>query len=105
MPQTSSGNQVQSQCLIGGLQRAGGDNKLALVLGTYQPNVRCSGTLQSWLSCRDILFGMPATSENVVFGPSKDHHAQVTLPNILSSGKPLISKMLLFLSPGTPLIA
>lgn len=36
---------------------------------------------------------------------SKDPHAQVTLPNILSSGKPLISKMLLLLSPGTPLIA
>ncbi|KAL2040445.1 hypothetical protein N7G274_006888 [Stereocaulon virgatum] len=79
-----------SQCGIGAGQggiasHIGGDDHLALVLGTYQPNIKCSGTLTSWASCRDILSGMPAMPGHVTLGPSTDPPFQVTLPKTLSS--------------------
>ena len=65
----------------------GGNGNLALVLGTYTPNIQCSGTIRKWLSCRDIMNGMDVTSTNVIFGLRNDPSAQVNLPKTLSSSK------------------
>ena len=65
----------------------GGNGNLALVLGTYSPNIECSGTVRNWPSCSDIMNTMEVTSTNTVFGLRDDPSAQVTLPKTLSSRK------------------
>lgn len=65
----------------------GGDGNLAIILGTYSPNIQCSGAIRGWPSCSDIMNGMDVTSTNVKFGPHSDPSAQVTLPDTLSSSE------------------
>lgn len=68
------------------LTRVAGDNKLAVVLGTYQPSVRCSGTIAGWTSCPPILYSMEASSQPQVFGPPSAATRDVTLPAVINSG-------------------
>ncbi|CAD6592516.1 MAG: hypothetical protein ASARMPRED_006380 [Alectoria sarmentosa] len=78
----------------------GGDNNLAVVLGTYQQPVSCRGSLLTWDSCRDIIYDMPADKVSRIFGPHGDPSVTEELPyhidsanlecsaNIFSTGKP-----------------
>ncbi|KAK0511294.1 hypothetical protein JMJ35_005867 [Cladonia borealis] len=83
-------NALLSQCAKnqgqGGIATGiGGDGNLALILGTYSPNIQCYGTLHKWPSCREIMTTMDVTSTNVIFGPRLDPRTQVSLPDTLSS--------------------
>ena len=68
---------------------AGGDNQLSVVLGVYEPDVQCRGTIDSseWGSCRDILVDMPAGQHETKFGPGSDPSVQVPLPFHIDSCK------------------
>lgn len=68
------------------LARLGGDNNLAVILGTYQIPVACRGTLRSWESCRDILYDIPADKIPRVFGPRGDPGVVENLPYNIGSG-------------------
>ena len=65
-----------------------GDKNLALILGTYEADVDCRGTFAGWKSCKNVLSGMPVSTETLVFGPEADPGAQVILPHFIESGKP-----------------
>ena len=65
----------------------GGDNNLAVVLGTYQLPVICRRSLTSWGSCRDILYDMPANEERQVFGARSDPAVTEDLPWKIESCK------------------
>ncbi|KAI4225397.1 MAG: hypothetical protein L6R36_003939 [Xanthoria steineri] len=59
----------------------GGDNQLAVALGTYEPTVQCRGVFgPEWTSCRDILGDMPAYKTEMVFGPRGAPGVQQPLP-------------------------
>ncbi|CAF9930849.1 hypothetical protein IMSHALPRED_008295 [Imshaugia aleurites] len=64
----------------------GGDNKLAVVLGTYHPNVQCRGAFGAeWTSCRDVLGDMPAGKTRLIFGPRGAPEVQQGLPVLIES--------------------
>ncbi|KAL8665154.1 MAG: hypothetical protein Q9168_007764, partial [Polycauliona sp. 1 TL-2023] len=63
-----------------------GDNNLAVVLGTYAPNVQCLGSFgPEWASCRDILADMPADTKEYVFGPRDAPGVEQPLPTRVDS--------------------
>lgn len=67
----------------------GGDNNLAVVLSTYEPNIRCA-TARSFThatSCDGLLAGMPASTARMVFGPDELPGVQEPLPQLIASGK------------------
>lgn len=60
---------------------------MALVLGTYHPDIQCGKSLDTWKSCRSIIGDMPALTMPMIFGgPQDDPAVQVLLPQILKSG-------------------
>ena len=68
---------------------AGGDNQLSVVLGVYEPDVQCRGTI-AWSefgSCRDVVSDMPADQQARKFGPRSDPSVQVALPFRIDSCK------------------
>lgn len=66
---------------------AGGDNNLAIVMGTFQPQVQCRGNFIEGSSCESILADMPASTDNITFGPSTGPDVQEPLPLEIVSGK------------------
>lgn len=62
---------------------------MALVMGVYKPQVLCRGVFPSEASCRDIIYGMPASTTTQIFGPKSDPAASVKIPHTLGSGKSL----------------
>lgn len=77
----------------------GGDNMLAVALGTYEPTVQCRGAFgPEWTSCRDILGDMPAYKTEMVFGPRGAPGVQQPLPLRIESCKtPLFLSLCLLL--------
>ncbi|KAF6236258.1 hypothetical protein HO173_005889 [Letharia columbiana] len=80
------------QCAAGGESRGGvarnigGDNNLAVVLGIYEPKVRCRGAFgPEWTSCRDVLGDMPAGVARLIFGPRSAPETQQGLPMYIDS--------------------
>ncbi|KAL8821487.1 MAG: hypothetical protein Q9191_007294 [Dirinaria sp. TL-2023a] len=67
----------------------GDDENVAIVLGTYQPSIRCLGTIAAWESCPAILYSMEATTRSEVFGLGSDPRSEVVLPAIVSSDRGL----------------
>lgn len=65
----------------------GGDGNIALVMGVYKPQVLCRGIFPSDASCRDIIYGMPASTTMQVFGPQSDPAASVKVPHTLDACK------------------
>lgn len=63
----------------------GGDGNIALVMGVYKPQVSCRGIFPSDASCRDIIYGMPASTTMQVFGPQSDPAASVKVPHTLDA--------------------
>ena len=59
---------------------------MAIVLGTYQPDVNCRGAFGPWESCRSVLGDMPTFRATEIFGPSEDPTVQVPLPQLVASG-------------------
>lgn len=59
---------------------------MALVLGTYQPDVQCRGAFSAWASCRSILGDMPVLTRTEIFGPPDDPAVQIVLPQFLEGG-------------------
>ena len=59
---------------------------MALVLGTYQPDIQCGKPLDTWKSCRGIMGDMPALTRPEAFGPQDDPAVQVPLPHFLKAG-------------------
>ncbi|KAM0796912.1 hypothetical protein BDR22DRAFT_892841 [Usnea florida] len=78
---------------IGGIATGIGGQNMAVVLGTYQPNVQCRGPFSAWKSCRYILGDMPALTRPEIFGPPEDHAVQIPLPQKVESsdGKCLLT--------------
>ena len=58
---------------------------MAVILGTYQPNVQCRGPFSTWSSCRYVLGDMPVLARPEVFGPIEDHAVQIALPQKVES--------------------
>ena len=72
---------------IGGIaENVGGDNKINVVIATYEPRVRCDRTAVKgppWESCLLISLDMEASKERMVFGnKAADPRVQVNLPVI-----------------------
>ena len=86
-PLDESNNRVVVVQATGHSSSTGGNGNLALILGTYSPNIQCYGTLHKWPSCREIMNVMDVTSTNVIFGPRLDPRTQISLPDTLSSSK------------------
>ena len=59
---------------------------MAVVLGTYRPDLQCRGTFAAWASCRSILGDMPVLTRKEIFGPPQFPSVQVPLPHFLQSG-------------------
>ena len=59
---------------------------MALVLGTYQPDIQCGKPLDTWKSCRSIIGDMPTLTTPETFGPQDDPAVQILLPQYLKSG-------------------
>ena len=68
---------------------AGGDNNLAVIMGAYEPMVQCKGVISSWKSCKDIMYDMPAFTNDEIFGPPTDPSAAIHLPQQVESGRSL----------------
>lgn len=80
------------QCLFVGADKlVGGDNELAIVLGRYTPdqgNVQCSTNKKRFINgCRDILSGIPVSTEEELFGPLGNPDIDVLLPVSTQSRK------------------
>ena len=58
---------------------------MAVILGTYQPNVQCRGPFSTWSSCRSVLGDMPVLTTPEIFGPIEDHAVQIALPQKVES--------------------
>ena len=58
----------------------GGDNNIAVIMGRYQPNVRCRGNFESAGSCKDLLADMPASTKLEVFGPRETPFVEEVVP-------------------------
>ena len=69
------------------LTPAGGDNNLAVVLGTYERPISCREMATSVKSCRDILYSMRADRSPQVFGPGSDPAVTKVLPFSINSGQ------------------
>ncbi|KAM0805897.1 hypothetical protein BDR22DRAFT_816768 [Usnea florida] len=72
---------------IGGIaENVGGDNKLNVVIASYEPRVRCDRTAVKgppWESCLLIGLDMEASKERMVFGnKAADPRVQVNLPMV-----------------------
>lgn len=64
----------------------GGDNNLAVILGTFRPQIQCRGDFEDGASCLSILSDMPAAADRIVFGPEGAANVQQELPlEVLSS--------------------
>lgn len=79
------------QCAAGASQggiatNIGGDNHLAVILGTYHRQPTCREESASWQSCRNILYTMPADRTIRIFGPEADPTATEILPLRIPSG-------------------
>lgn len=88
MSQKSISSAFRSHKTKGGLHNShssGGEN-IAVVLGTYQPDVQCRGAFGTWASCRSILGGMPTLTTAEIFGPQENPAVQIPLPQFLASG-------------------
>ena len=59
---------------------------MAVVLGTYRPDLQCRGTFGAWTSCRSILGDMPVLTTTEIFGPPDIPTVQIPLPHFLESG-------------------
>ena len=68
------------------LEIAGGDGNLAVVMGTYQPSIRCRGDLPGWRSCPPIVHSMEATQQSKLFSLPPNPARDETLPCIIRSG-------------------
>lgn len=65
------------------VNKLGGDNNVALIMGKYEADdqsVQCGGKLASKNGCRDILLGMPVTEHGEHFGPEVAPGAGVDIP-------------------------
>ena len=62
-----------------------GGHNIALVLGTYQPNLNCRGTFDTWRSCRSVLGDMPVQSQISIFGRRGNPDVQYVLPQTIIS--------------------
>ena len=58
---------------------------MAVILGTYQPDVQCRGTFGAWSSCRNVLGDMPVLTRAEIFGPPEDLAVQIPLPQKVES--------------------
>lgn len=67
----------------------GGDNNLAVILSTYEPQIRCSpGTpFRNAPSCNGLLADMPASREKILWGPGSTPGVQEVLPQLILAGK------------------
>ena len=79
-------------------KNSGGDNKLAVVLSSYIPNIQCQrdSVFRNGQSCGSLLADMPATMDRILFGPHGTPGIQEPLPQIVLSGR---RSMTLHLSP------
>lgn len=68
------------------IPHAGGDNNLAVIVGSYNIPAQCRGQFKPWESCRELLSDMPATTGKEIFGPESDPAATVKLPQAVISG-------------------
>lgn len=59
---------------------------MAVVLRKFTPQVTCRGTITEWRSCISILYRMPTSPEENIFGPESDPHTDVELPAIIVTG-------------------
>ena len=66
------------------LHSLGGQN-MAVILGTYQPNVQCRGPFSAWSFCRSVLGDMPVLTIPEISGPPEDHTVQIPLPQKVES--------------------
>ena len=71
----------------------GGDNNLAVILTTYQPNIRCGvqDVFRGSPGCGEILAEMPASTGKMRFGPDGLPGVQEQLPQLFVTGE-LISR-------------
>jgi hypothetical protein len=69
----------------------GGDNNLAVILGTFHPQTQCRGNFIDISSCQAILADMPASTDNIIFGPTGAPGVQEALPQEVVSGQSLVS--------------
>ena len=58
----------------------GGDNNMAVIMGTFKANVRCRGNFESAGSCKDLLADMPASTKLEVFGPRETPYVKEVVP-------------------------
>ena len=58
----------------------GGDDNLGVIVGTYEPDVQCTGPFVGWRSCLEILADMPATTDMKMFGEEGQPGVQEVLP-------------------------
>ena len=65
----------------------GGDGSIAVIMGTYQPNVQCGAPFAGSMSCSDIIAGMPAISTMGLFGPDSIPAVTEALPVLIRSSK------------------
>ena len=84
--QECSSNALHILISVPSVAFVGGDNNLAVTVGTYQSTVSCQGSLTSWVSCREILYSMPADKTPQVFGPRSDPTVTRGLPIRINSG-------------------
>ena len=64
----------------------GGDNHVAVILGTYTQPISCHAPFAFYVSCRDILYSMPADTTPRVFGPRGDPGVTKVLPDSIDAG-------------------
>ena len=69
---------------------SGGDNKIAVAIADYKPNIKCDTTSTpgpSWGSCVGIFANMRATKQPRIFGHPGDPLVEEELPLLLEEGK------------------
>ena len=65
----------------------GGEDNIGIVLGTYEPSLRCRGTILAWESCPAVVYGMEASTKSEVFGLASDPRSEVVLPAKVDAGE------------------
>ena len=53
---------------------------MAVIMGRFEPNVRCRGNFESAGSCKDLLADMPASTKLEVFGPRETPFVEEVVP-------------------------
>ena len=80
------------------MRSPGGDNNLAVILSTYEPNIRCGRveTFGDAPSCGTILAEMPASTGDLRFGPDDIPGVQEPLPQLFTGGKLILRYCVLY---------